>query len=152
MARERFTGIGAQLNAARAALATADAFAALGRHDDAAEELRQAEAGFRASGATHLYEQTRARRQRASASTATVPDGQRPGAGNEPLAKLSPRELQVALLVAEGHSNRQIARALTVTDKTVEAHVSHILGKLAVPSRAAIASIVTRAARDDHPA
>ena len=150
VARERFTGIGAQLNAARAALATADAFAALGRHDDAAEELRQAEAGFRASGATHLYEQTRARRQRASASTATVPDGQHPGAGNEPLAKLSPRELQVALLVAEGHSNRQIARALTVTDKTVEAHVSHILGKLAVPSRAAIASIVTRAARDDH--
>jgi non-specific serine/threonine protein kinase len=42
----------------------------------------------------------------------------------------------VAALLARGLTNRQIAAALTVTEKTAEAHVSHILAKLGLSSRA----------------
>ena len=51
------------------------------------------------------------------------------------LAGLSPREREVAALLAHGLSNRQIAERLLITDRTVAAHVEHILGKLAYASR-----------------
>jgi DNA-binding CsgD family transcriptional regulator len=50
---------------------------------------------------------------------------------------LTPRELQVLRLVAAGGSNRSIAAELVLSERTVERHVSNILGKLRVPSRAA---------------
>ena len=50
---------------------------------------------------------------------------------------LSPREIEVLRLVAEGCSNREIADALVISERTAVHHVSHILDKLAVPSRAA---------------
>ena len=53
---------------------------------------------------------------------------------------LTTREREVARLVAQGHSNRQIAQTLVVGVKTVEAHVSHILSKLGFSSRAQIAA------------
>jgi len=53
-----------------------------------------------------------------------------------PLAGLSPREQEVLTLVARGLSNRAIAETLVVTEKTAEAHVSAILRKLDVTSRA----------------
>ena len=46
------------------------------------------------------------------------------------LAPLSERELEVLGLIAEGRSNAAIARQLVVTDKTVEAHIRSIFGKL----------------------
>jgi DNA-binding NarL/FixJ family response regulator len=49
---------------------------------------------------------------------------------NDPLATLTPRELEVLSLMAEGRSNVGIARALLVTGGTVEKHVHSILGKL----------------------
>ena len=52
-------------------------------------------------------------------------------------ASLSPREAQVAALVARGLTNREIAAALLVTEHTAERHVEHILGKLGLRSRAA---------------
>lgn len=48
---------------------------------------------------------------------------------------LSPRELDVLRLVAQGATNRQIARALGVTERTARTHVSNILGKLGLSSR-----------------
>ncbi len=48
---------------------------------------------------------------------------------------LTEREVEVLRLLAEGRSNREIAEALTITEKTVKSHVSSILGKLGVPSR-----------------
>jgi two-component system nitrate/nitrite response regulator NarL len=48
---------------------------------------------------------------------------------------LSPRELDVALLVARGHSNKQVARALGVTEGTVKLHMHSILRKLRAESR-----------------
>lgn len=54
-----------------------------------------------------------------------------------PLRKLSQRELEVLSLVAEGYTNRGIAEQLVVSDKTVKRHLSNILDKLSVGSRAA---------------
>ena len=52
---------------------------------------------------------------------------------------LTRRETQVLGLVAEGHTNRQIAETLYISDKTASVHVSNILGKLGVANRAAAA-------------
>ncbi|HTJ32951.1 MAG TPA: AAA family ATPase [Dactylosporangium sp.] len=60
-----------------------------------------------------------------------------------PPSPLSPRELEVARLIAGGLTNRQIGTALHITPKTVAAHVEHILGKLEVRSRAQVAAWVT---------
>jgi DNA-binding NarL/FixJ family response regulator len=49
---------------------------------------------------------------------------------NDPLAVLSPRELEVLELMAEGRSNAGIARRIWVTEGTVEKHVRSILTKL----------------------
>jgi DNA-binding NarL/FixJ family response regulator len=55
-------------------------------------------------------------------------------------ARLSEREWEVANLVARGQSNRQIAGELVVSERTVDTHVSHILRKLSLVSRAQIAA------------
>jgi DNA-binding NarL/FixJ family response regulator len=55
------------------------------------------------------------------------------------LATLSPREREVAGLVAEGLSNKQIARRLSITLATVKDHVHRILRKSGLPNRTAVA-------------
>jgi DNA-binding NarL/FixJ family response regulator len=57
---------------------------------------------------------------------------------------LTRREREVAAHIAAGRSNREIADALFVSERTVEAHVTNILRKLAVPSRAGIAAWAER--------
>lgn len=52
---------------------------------------------------------------------------------NDPLEHISPRELEVLALMAEGRSNAGIARQLWVTEGTVEKHVHSILQKLRLP-------------------
>ncbi|WP_026925217.1 HD domain-containing phosphohydrolase [Glycomyces arizonensis] len=52
-------------------------------------------------------------------------------------AGLTPREVEVIALLAKGHTNRQIARALSVAPKTVGNHVEHIYTKIGVGTRAA---------------
>ncbi|MGD6753426.1 helix-turn-helix transcriptional regulator [Streptomyces sp. BH105] len=59
-----------------------------------------------------------------------------------PLGVLTRREREVAALVAEGLSNRQIAQRLVISKRTADAHVEHILTKLGFSSRAQIASLV----------
>jgi DNA-binding NarL/FixJ family response regulator len=62
---------------------------------------------------------------------------------------LSPREREVAALIAEGRSNRQIADALVISERTAEHHVESILSKLRLDSRTQVAAW---AARIDRPA
>lgn len=52
---------------------------------------------------------------------------------------LTERETEVLALLADGQSNKQIASALFIGEKTVKTHVSNILTKLGVPSRTAAA-------------
>ena len=49
---------------------------------------------------------------------------------------LTPREMDVLRLLAQGHSNKEIARALFLAEETVKFHMRHILAKLGVQSRA----------------
>lgn len=57
---------------------------------------------------------------------------------------LTPAEEQVAALVAKGLSNREVARTLFVSDRTVEAHLSRIYAKLGVRSRAQLSAKLER--------
>jgi DNA-binding CsgD family transcriptional regulator/tetratricopeptide (TPR) repeat protein len=66
--------------------------------------------------------------------------GRESGAGSSPDAgPLSKREREVALLVARGQTNRQVARQLVIAERTVEGHLERIRGKLGVHSRTQIA-------------
>lgn len=56
-----------------------------------------------------------------------------------PITQLTPREQEVAALVAQGLTNKQIAGALVVCDATAERHVANILSKLGLRSRVEIA-------------
>jgi DNA-binding CsgD family transcriptional regulator len=53
---------------------------------------------------------------------------------------LTPAEERVAALVAEGKSNKEVAAALFLSERTVEGHLAHIFGKLGVRHRTEIAS------------
>jgi predicted ATPase/class 3 adenylate cyclase/DNA-binding CsgD family transcriptional regulator len=55
-------------------------------------------------------------------------------------AILTERELEVARLIAQGHSNKQIAETLVVTDGTAANHVHNVLGKLGFANRAQVAA------------
>jgi len=67
------------------------------------------------------------------------PIGGPPAAGQAPAAQtaagLTRRELEILRLVAEGHSNSQLARMLWVTEQTVKFHLSNIYRKLGVSNR-----------------
>jgi DNA-binding NarL/FixJ family response regulator len=52
---------------------------------------------------------------------------------------LTPAERRVAALVAEGRTNREVAAALVLGERTVETHLSHIYAKLGVRSRTELA-------------
>ncbi len=60
--------------------------------------------------------------------------------GREHLPALSPREAEVARLVAEGLTNRQIAERLVISERTAQNHVQHILTKLGFSRRSQIAA------------
>jgi predicted ATPase/DNA-binding CsgD family transcriptional regulator len=60
---------------------------------------------------------------------------------------LTPREREIATLIARGHSNRQIAAELVITEGTVANHVVHVLNKLGCDSRTQIAVWVTQGKR-----
>ena len=81
-----------------------------------------------------------------------VPARTKPAASKE-WTGLTRRELEIAELVAQGMSNKEIAGRLVISTRTVEAHVEHILTKLAFTSRSQIAAWMTERAaerREEH--
>jgi NarL family two-component system response regulator LiaR len=54
---------------------------------------------------------------------------------SRPQSPLTEREVEVLKLVARGHSNREIASRLIVSERTVRTHISNILGKLNLDNR-----------------
>lgn len=57
-----------------------------------------------------------------------------------PQQSLSPREIEVLQLVADGRSNTEVATELFVTETTVKSHLAHVFTKLGVTSRTAAVS------------
>jgi ATP/maltotriose-dependent transcriptional regulator MalT len=115
---------------------------ALGRARDAPQaiaELEHAERTFVAAGA--LREADAAARE--LRRMGHRPPRRRRAAlrGVGPKA-LSPRETEIATLVASGKRNREVAAALFLSEKTVESHLARIYDKLGVHSRAALAVII----------
>src|SRR5262249_22798350 len=146
------------------------AAATIGRLDDAARHLRAAaeindRAGLRPFAAWARYQLARvlARRRRPrdreeaaalAASAAAIAQG--PGmaplrhratelaaslAGKAP-GQLTARERDIAALVCQGLTNRQIAATVHISERTAENHVQHILTKLGFTTRAQIAAWV----------
>ncbi|WP_255313371.1 response regulator transcription factor [Oligella ureolytica] len=70
---------------------------------------------------------------------------QRKQAAEEILARLSPRETQVANLLARGQSNRLIAQQLDISEKTVHIHRQNIMEKAAISSAAELAHLMLKA-------
>ena len=109
-------------DAARARVLIALACRELGDHDTAAMELGIARAAFTQFGAAPDLARL----------DALVKPAERPSNSG-----LTGREIEVLELVATGRTNRQIAEALFISEKTVARHVSNIFTKLAVNSRSA---------------
>lgn len=96
------------------------------RRREARETLEDALGIFERIGAELWAERARAELRRISGRAAS------PGA-------LTPAEERVAALVAEGKTNREVAAALFLSERTVEGHLSHVFGKLGVRSRTELA-------------
>ena len=63
---------------------------------------------------------------------------------SDPSAILTPREQEVLALVAEGKTNKEIARSLDISPATVKVHVERIIGKLGVADRTQAAVVATK--------
>jgi DNA-binding NarL/FixJ family response regulator len=98
-----------------------------GAEELAEHELRTAEAGFLRLGAV-----TEAQRVAAERARGGQPDG------------LTDREAEVLAVVAEGASNREVARMLSISEKTVARHLSNIFTKLGLRTRTAAAAYAIR--------
>lgn len=113
---------------ARTRLAYGARLRRLRRRVDARPPLQEALDAFGRLGATPWAE---AAADELAATGATVA---RPG--QSALSSLTPRELQVALALAEGCTTREAASALFLSPKTVEYHLRHVYPKLGIASRA----------------
>jgi ATP/maltotriose-dependent transcriptional regulator MalT len=117
---EKWRELDAPYEAARVRVRTAEACRQLGDHSGAVLEMEAARNVFRRLGAAPDL-----------AALETGTDAAAPPGG------LSAREVEILRLVATGLTNRAIADALTISERTVDRHVSNIFTKLDVSTRAA---------------
>jgi ATP/maltotriose-dependent transcriptional regulator MalT len=134
---------GAPLWEGRCRTVAGEALAAAGKAEEARTELRSAADDLDARGAAGYRDaalrvlRRLGERPRPAPSAAAEDEAGR-------LAVLTPREREVAALVAEGRTNRQIGAQLHLSEKTIEKHVSSTMAKLGVSSRTGIARLVER--------
>jgi DNA-binding NarL/FixJ family response regulator len=132
---DRLYDSGAPYDAAVARLALAQALAALGRPEAAVAEARAARDAFERLGAAREL-------ATAEAMLAAPPRAEHAAA---PLTDLSPREVEVLRLVAQGLPDPAIAARLVVSPHTVHRHVANVRTKLRLPSRTAAVAYAARA-------
>ena len=118
---------------ALARLELARALAALGRDEAAAAETRIARDALVALGA-----------KRDVARVDSAAPGER-AAGSRSVGELTPRELEVLRLVAQGLSDAEIAERLVLSQHTVHRHMANVRAKLRLPSRAAAVAFAAQA-------
>lgn len=126
---------------ARTRLAYGERLRRAGRRRDARGQLREALATFERLGAAGWAERARSE-LRASGQTLQKRDV-------DTADRLTPQELQIALQVAEGKTNKEVGAALFLSHKTVEFHLSRIYRKLDISSRA---ELIRRFAESGAPA
>lgn len=124
---------------ARTRLAYGERLRRAGRRVDARPQLREALATFERLGARRWSLQAAAELSATGETVQRVDVGWR--------SALTPQELQVGLLLAEGRTTREAAAALFLSPKTVEYHLRKVYTKLGIHSRAEL----TTALADDPP-
>jgi DNA-binding CsgD family transcriptional regulator len=132
-----------------ALLRLAEAHVAAGDPAPATTAVREAYALAQRLGAAPMTAEAAALARRARLSLDDGGDGdQAAGQPADELARfgLTDREREVLLLLAEGQSNPEIAKALFISAKTASVHVSNILAKLGVSGRVEAAAVVHRLA------
>jgi DNA-binding NarL/FixJ family response regulator len=132
LAVDLFVHCGQMVRAAGARTTLAEALLRSGAVRDARDELGQAKQALTTAGASWLAEQTSQAQRRLGAR---LPRPCRPVGAIGPL---TPREYEVAELVSEGLTNRDIATRLYLSPRTVDTHIARILTKLEVTTRAGV--------------
>ncbi|MFI0352247.1 ATP-binding protein [Actinomadura sp. 9N407] len=127
-ARRRYAALPDPRLAAHASAAQARSQVAAGQAPDA-ELLRHAWSTF--TGLGLAWDADRLKQLMRSAGLPVPHRRGRPGYGN----RLTPREREIADLAASGHTNRDIAADLCLSDRTVKYHLANAMRKLAVSSR-----------------
>jgi DNA-binding NarL/FixJ family response regulator len=133
---------GAEVESARARQLAGEALAAAGRREEAIDELGRAAEAFETCGAHRAADASREVLRRLGDVRRHSTRGQRDGSG---LATLTHREMEIAELVWDRRTNRQIAETLFLSPKTIETHLRNIFGKVLVSSRVELAREVERA-------
>jgi ATP/maltotriose-dependent transcriptional regulator MalT len=136
------TSTGAEVERARARRLAGEALAAAGLREEAIGELGRAADAFETCGAHRDADATREVLRRLGDVRRHSTRGQRDGSG---LATLTRRELEIAELVWDRRTNRQIAETLFLSPKTIETHLRNIFAKVLVSSRVELAREVERA-------
>jgi len=153
-AAEQWDALGRPYCAASARWRQAEALVAREQRPAATEVARQALEVAEGLGAGWLTGElqglcARARLELAQSGASGNGNGSAPAGDSRPDGAelpfgLTPRELQVLTLIAEGATNRQIGTALFMAEKTASVHVSRILTKLGVRSRTQAAAMAHR--------
>ena len=126
--------VGARVEEARSRALAGRALLEAGDRDRAIAEWQAAATAFESCGAARLHEEVERELRRLGRPYRRRAQHCAGGAGT-----LTARELEVAALVGARRTNREIAGELFLSEKTVEAHLRNIFGKLGVSSRRAIA-------------
>lgn len=125
---------GAAMELARTQMAFAHRLRRHRRSRDARAQFRDALRVFEAAGADRCAEKARAG-LRATGETVTAP--------GTPLTGLTPQQAEISRLVAVGETNKEIARRLVISHRTVDHHLRNIFTALGVRSRVELARRVT---------
>jgi DNA-binding CsgD family transcriptional regulator len=142
-ATDLFAQAGMPFEAARAQVDRARAIEAAGRHSAALDIARTAAHSFEQIGAK--WEAERADEIcRRLGSILQQSESSRTSDSGSALDRLTAREVEVLKLVTRGLSNPDIARHLQLSEHTVHRHISNILNKLDLPTRAAAAAAAAR--------